>query len=61
LTGIPFVVAANKSDKVKKKAIEGQLEMIRETLHLDESVTLIHYSARTKEGIDRLKKIVFGI
>lgn len=61
LTSIPFVVAANKSDKVKKKAIEGQLEMIRETLHLDESVTLIHYSARTKEGIDRLKKIVFGI
>ncbi len=47
LTGIPYIVAANKVDKVKKRDLEGQLKLIKETLELDESVELTHYSART--------------
>ena len=60
-TGIPFIVAANKSDKLRKGDIEGQLKMIREALQIDESVLLINYSAKTREGIDRLRNTIFNL
>ena len=52
--GCPFVVVANKLDKLKKREIESNLLTIRETLELDESVKLIPFSAEKGEGKQEL-------
>ena len=53
-TGCPLVVAANKSDKLKKGEIEANLELIRLTLGLDEETPLILFSAEKGSGRDAL-------
>ena len=53
-TGRPFVVVANKLDKLKKSEIEPNLQRIRDTLELDESVKVIPFSAEKGEGRDAL-------
>lgn len=53
-TGCPLVVAANKSDKLKKSEIESNLELIRLTLGLDEETPLILFSAEKGSGRDAL-------
>ena len=52
--GKPFVVAANKMDKLKKSEIEPNLACIRETLGLPEQITLIPFSAESGLGRDVL-------
>ena len=49
-TGKPFVVIANKLDKLKKSEIEPNLQRIRETLELSEDVKIIPFSAEKGEG-----------
>lgn len=49
--GSPFLVVANKVDKVKKSELEGNLSKIRETLELDDSVKLVPFSA--EKGTNR--------
>lgn len=46
----PFLVVANKLDKLKKSEIEGNTQVIRETLALSEKVPLILFSAEKGEG-----------
>ena len=46
----PFVVVANKLDKLKKSEIEGNTLRIRETLDLPEVVSVIPFSAEKGEG-----------
>ncbi len=53
-TGRPYVVVANKLDKLKKSEIEANLAVIRETLALGPDVTLIPFSAEKGEGRDAL-------
>lgn len=53
-TGCPFVICANKVDKVKKSQLEGNIALIRETLELDESVEIIPFSAETGLNRDKL-------
>lgn len=53
-TGCPLVVAANKSDKLKNREIEPNLELIRLTLGLDEETPLILFSAEKGSGRDAL-------
>jgi len=53
-TGCPFVVAANKMDKLKKREIEPSLRLIAQTLELAESTPLIPFSAETGEGKQEL-------
>ena len=53
-TGRPFLVVANKLDKLKKREIQGNLATIFETLELDESVKLIPFSAEKGEGKQEL-------
>jgi len=55
-SGRPYVVVANKMDKLKKSEIESNLQTIRETLSLDEDVPLIRFSAEKGEGRDILLK-----
>ena len=53
-TGKPYLVVANKLDKLKKSEIEPNLALIRETLHLDDSVELIPFSAENGMGRETL-------
>ena len=49
-TGCPFIVVANKLDKLKNREIEPNMQRIRETLELDESVALVAFSAEKGIG-----------
>ncbi len=49
-SGRPFIVAANKLDKLKKIEIEGNAKLIRDTLALPDAVPLILFSAEKGEG-----------
>ena len=53
-TGCPLVVVANKADKLKKREIEPNLELIRLTLGLDDSTPLILFSAEKGSGREAL-------
>ena len=55
-SGRPYVVVANKMDKLKKSEIESNLQTIRETLSLEEDIPLIKFSAEKGEGRDVLLK-----
>jgi len=55
-SGRPYVVVANKMDKLKKSEIESNLQTIRETLSLEEDIPLIKFSAEKGEGRDILLK-----
>lgn len=46
----PFLVVANKLDKLKKSEVEGNVQQIRDTLALPEAVPLILFSAEKGEG-----------
>lgn len=46
----PFVVVANKLDKLKKSEIQGNLHLIRETLALPDGVSVLPFSAEKGEG-----------
>lgn len=58
--GRPFVVVANKLDKLKKSEIEPNLQQIRQTLELDESVELIPFSAEKGTGRQELLNVIFA-
>ena len=57
-SGCPFVVVANKLDKVKKSQVEGNLQVIREDLELPEDTIVIPFSAEKGTGRDELVKLV---
>ena len=46
----PFLVVANKLDKLKKSEIEGNMLLIRETLTLPDNIPLVRFSAEKGEG-----------
>ena len=48
--GRPFVVVANKLDKLKKSEIAPNMAVIRETLALDERIPVIPFSAEKGTG-----------
>ena len=54
----PFVVVANKLDKVKKSELAGNLQVIREDLELPESCPVIPFSAEKGDGRDTLVKYI---
>lgn len=54
----PFVVVANKLDKVKKSELMGNLATIREDLELPEDCPIIPFSAEKGDGRDELIKHV---
>lgn len=53
-TGRPFLVVANKLDKLKPREIEPNMKCIRETLELDDTVKLIPFSAEKGTGRNEL-------
>ena len=59
-SGKPFIVVANKLDKLKKSEIEPNLLRIRTTLQLNDSVKVIPFSAEKKIGRRELYFLVTG-
>lgn len=53
-TGQPFLVVANKLDKLKKSEVEPNMVCIRETLELTDDVPLLPLSAEKGTGRDAL-------
>ena len=53
-SGCPFVVVANKMDKLKKSEIEKNLATIRQDLELPEGTPIISFSAEKGNGKDEL-------
>lgn len=53
-SGKPFLVVANKLDKLKKSEIAGNTQLIRETLALTNAISLILFSAEKGEGKEAL-------
>ncbi|MCI8525347.1 MAG: YihA family ribosome biogenesis GTP-binding protein [Oscillospiraceae bacterium] len=57
-SGKPFVVVANKLDKVKRSQLAGNLAQIRAALSLPEDVRVIPFSAEKGDGRDELVSIL---
>ena len=56
--GKPYIVVANKLDKLKKSEIEGNVARIRETLGLDEDAVVIPFSAEKGDGRQALLNLI---
>lgn len=56
--GYPYLVVANKCDKLKKSEIEPNLTLIRSVLELPEEIELIAFSAENGTGRDELLRRV---
>ena len=57
-SGCPFVVVANKMDKLKKSELIPNLETIRKDLELPESCPVIPFSAEKGNGRDELVRLI---
>ena len=57
-SGCPFVVVANKMDKLKKSELEPNLKTIREDLELPEECPIIPFSAEKGNGRDDLVRLI---
>ena len=57
-SGCPFVVVANKMDKLKKSEIQPNLQTIREDLELPENCVLIPFSAEKGQGREELVRLI---
>ena len=59
-SGCPFVVVANKMDKLKKSELAPNLVTIREDLELPENCPIIPFSAEKGNGRDELVKLILN-
>ena len=57
-SGCPFVVVANKMDKLKKSDLQPNLATIREDLELPEDTPIIPFSAEKGNGKEDLVKMI---
>ena len=58
-SGKPWVIIANKLDKIKKSQLEENLAVIRQTLLLPEEVPVIPFSAEKGYGRDQVLALIF--
>ena len=56
----PFVVVANKLDKLKKSEIEPNMQRIREDLELPDDCPIIPFSAEKGDGRDELLRMILN-
>jgi GTP-binding protein len=59
-SGCPFVVVANKMDKLKKSELEPNLVTIRNDLELPEGTVIIPFSAEKGNGKDELVRLILN-
>ena len=60
-SGYPYLIVANKCDKLKRSEIEPNLSLIRETLYLPEEIKLIPFSAEKGTGRETLLSCVESV
>jgi len=60
-SGCPFVVVANKMDKLKKSELAPNLVTIREDLELPDECPIIPFSAEKGNGRDELVRLILGV
>ena len=60
-SGCPFVVIANKMDKLKKSELEPNLKTIREDLGLPDECPIIPFSAEKGNGKDELVRMIMDV
>lgn len=60
-SGCPFVVVANKWDKLKKSEMEPNITCIREKLNLPEECPVIPFSAEKGTGREELIKYILSV
>ena len=60
-SGCPFVVVANKLDKLKKSEIKPNMATIRADLELPENCPLIPFSAEKGQGRDELIRMILEV
>ncbi len=60
-SGCPFVVVANKMDKLKKSELEPNLIIIREDLELPEGTPIIPFSAEKGNGREELIRMILSV
>ncbi len=60
-SGCPFVVVANKLDKLKKSEIIPNLQCIRDDLALPEECPVIPFSAEKGNGRDDLVRLILNV
>lgn len=59
-SGKPFIVIANKLDKLKKSEIERNLQRVRDTLALPDQVRVIPFSAEKGDGKAELLGLILN-
>lgn len=59
-SGKPYIVVANKLDKVKKSELEHNLAVIRQTLELPEEIKIIPFSAEKGDGKQELLNEIYA-
>ena len=59
-SGRPYLVVANKLDKLKKSELEPNMALIRQTLSLAEETVLIPFSAEKGTGRDELVRHILS-
>ena len=60
-SGCPFVVVANKLDKLKKSEILPNMQRIREDLELPDTCNVLPFSAEKGTGRDELIRMILNI
>ena len=59
--GLPFAVAATKSDKLNKTQRAEQMELLNSIFDVESHVVLIPFSCVSGEGVDEIKHIITTI
>lgn len=59
--GYEPIIIATKLDKIKKSQVQGQLDLILDTLDAAEGTVIIPFSAQTKQGREEIYEILDGI
>jgi GTP-binding protein len=52
------VIVATKLDKIKRSQIRSSLQLIRKTLGAPDEITIVPFSAQTKQGRDEIYGIL---
>ena len=60
-SGCPFVVVANKMDKLKKSELEPNLKTIREDLGISDDTVIIPFTAEKGNGKDELVRMILNV
>ena len=58
--GFTPVVIATKADKIKRSQLPRQIKLVRDTLGMEKEEILIPFSAETKQGREKIWKVIEG-